>query len=722
MKKIIVIISVLFVLPHINYAQLELDYEEDINPYFIGDSVDLVFPILYDFFKYNNDHPASNLQLALIFEDRYVKAHPISDYESAIENAERAKLLFGRAKNLIDDKEVRRNAWFYPNFTSQFKRNGKPEVEFDSVRVVFEQGIIDADSFLTHMPEIHKNFMKTVEQYDLASKNFVRINGEFNSLKDVYLLFDKELEKRFNLVKNSFDSTLYYFDQYKKAAAAYPPFKLNQELSFNTIQTYRLDGLVIQTNFLADNIELWDYTAWVNDVKKVIDIEINQLRKDIDKIETSLDASFEQMENWSLNDSINLDPIEKKSIYKIRKYDLNSPVANVFQYKDDKLDLVNEQKSLAVYDTAKDVSFQVKLYAINRVFQETLSLEKDLQKYNQEIKASNLKKNQEFYQEYYGGIEGFKDYFKSEEADLLKIRGNTASKLKNQILDYQEQPFLQDIPNFRGITFEWQMPKYEYDSLGKNIAFITTSKTNVNDLEYFTGYYLNEDSIPQSFYAAKNKNAVSWYNAVPSAYEVNQSWQKISDINVVGGGDINFLLYERHIDSLDFLNKIIVSNEAGEVKNQIEVETQEKPIELVSLRNSNMQIALYQGEGFGDAVWPNFLTVVKYQADSTDYSIKEIDINGKYNGIFQTERGIIITSSSEDLKSLNVSVFDDDFNSIKKKTFRFESPLDINYYYQVSDESLNLLTKRGDKGHIVLSDELELRYSDIPVVENEVKL
>ena len=230
MKKLLIILSLSFILPFATFAQLELDYEDDINPYFLGDSVDLVFPILFDFFKYNNDHPATNIQLALIFEERYKNAHPISDYESAIANAERAKLLFGRSRDLIDDKETRRNAWYYPNFTNEFRRNGKPIVEFDSVRVVFETGMKEADSFLTHVPPIHSNFMKMVEQYDLATKNFVRINGDYNSLKDVYLLFDDELDSRFDLVKNSYDSTLYYYKKYQEAAKEYPPFELEQKI------------------------------------------------------------------------------------------------------------------------------------------------------------------------------------------------------------------------------------------------------------------------------------------------------------------------------------------------------------------------------------------------------------------------------------------------------------------------------------------------------------
>ncbi|ADR21013.1 hypothetical protein MATR_13570 [Marivirga tractuosa] len=720
MKKVLIIFLLSMVLPVATFAQLDLDYEDDINPYFLGDSADLVFPILYDFFKYNNDHPATNIQLALIFEERYRNAHPIADYESAIANAERAELLFGRSRDLIDDRETRRNAWYYPNFTNEFKRNGKPEVEFDSVKLVFQQGLKDADSFLTHMPSIHQNFMKMVEQYDLASKNFVRINGDYNSLKDVYLLFDDELESRFDLVKSSYDSTLYYFKKYKEAAMAYPPFDLDQKISINPIKTYRLDGLVIQTDFLVDDIGLWDYGTWVDQVKKVISTEINLLRTDIEKIEKKLDDSFAKMENWVPNDSINLDPIERKSIYKIRRYDLNSPVANVFQYKDDKLDLINEQKSLSVYDTAQDISFQVKLYTINRVFQQTISLENDLRKYNSEIPNSNLNKNKEFYQKYYGGMEGIKAYFESEEKELLNIRSESAKKLKRQIVDHLEEPYLQEIPIYRGVGFEWQMPGLEYDSLEKNIAFINYSAKNVNDLEYFSGFYFDPDSVSQAFYGAKMGSKVRWYNAVPSFYGNGKVWQKVKDINVAGGGDLNFLVYESHADSLDFTNRILVSDESGEIKNEIEVHTQEQPVELTSLRNSNFQLALYQGDGLGDALWPTNLTIVKFHPDSSDYSIKEIDINGKYTGVFQTEKGIVVSAQSEDNKNIYLSLLDNNFNTLANKAFSFKEPIEIKYNYQVSGESLHLLSTRGEKGHLVFTDQFEIRYSDTPLIKEGI--
>ncbi|WKV11017.1 hypothetical protein [Marivirga harenae] len=720
MQRFIYIISLLILLPNVIYAQVELDYEDDINPYFLGDSSELVFPLLFDFFKNNNDHPATNIQLAMMFEERYINAHPISDYEAAISNAGRAKLLFGRARDLIDDKEVRRNAWHYPNFTNEFKRNGKPVVEFEAIQIVHQKGLKEADSFLTYMPPIYQNFMKMVEQYDLASKNFVRINGDYSSLKDIYLLYDDELETRFELIKASYDSTLYYFKKYKEAANAYPPFDLNQKLTFNDIQTYRLDGLVIQTEFLVDNIQLWDYATWVNQVKNIINSEIGQLRNDIETIEDKLENSFSQMRNWQPNDSIDVDPIEKKAIYKIRKYDLNSPVANVFQYKDDKLDLLNEQKNLSVYDTASEISFQVKLYSINRVFQQTITLENDLNKYGSELIASNLNKNKDFYEKYYNGTEDFKTYFKSEATELLNIRGETANRLKTQIIDQFESPFTQEIPSYKGLNYKWQNPMNDYDSLEKNIAYINFSKTNVNDLEYIGGYYLNTDSVPQAFYAAKNGSKIQWYNAVPSKYESNSAWQNVTNINVVGGGDLNYLLFESHIDSLDFVNHIILSNEKGEIKNDILIDTQEKPVELISLRNSNMQMAFYQGDGLGDVVWPSFMTVVKFHPDSSEYASKQIDINGKFEGVFQTDAGIVLVSSSEDGKNFYSSLFDSDLNSVKKNSFSFTEVLKIKYAYQISESSLHLLNERGEPGHIVLTDGLELRYSDIPLSQDGI--
>lgn len=63
---------------------------------------------------------------------------------------------------------------------------------------------------------------------------------------------------------------------------------------------------------------------------------------------------------------------------------------------------------------------------------------------------------------------------------------------------------------------------------------------------------------------------------------------------------------------------------------------------------------------------------------------------------------------------------DNEFNALDNKTFSFEEAIDIKHHYQVSDESLHLMNIRGEKGHLVFTDQFELRYSDIPIVEEGI--
>ena len=144
-----------------------------------------------------------------------------------------------------------------------------------------------------------------------------------------------------------------------------------------------------------------------------------------------------------------------------------------------------------------------------------------------------------------------------------------------------------------------KMPEFEYDSLSKNIAFINHSKTNVNDLEYFSGFILIKTAFLTAYYGAKVENRVSWYKAVPSFYPNSKVWQKVMNINVVGGGDLKLFGVREACRFLRFWKPDMVSDDNGEIKNQIEVNTQEKPVELTSIRNSNFQLAFYQGDGFG---------------------------------------------------------------------------------------------------------------------------
>ena len=59
--------------------------------------------------------------------------------------------------------------------------------------------------------------------------------------------------------------------------------------------------------------------------------------------------------------------------------------------------------------------FKLSYIPLTGFFSKTVSLENDLKKYNSEISFSNLNKNKDFYQKYYGGIEGIKSYFEQRE-------------------------------------------------------------------------------------------------------------------------------------------------------------------------------------------------------------------------------------------------------------------------------------------------------------------
>lgn len=705
-----ILLLIILFLPKVN-AQDEIDYEDDINPYVIGDSIDLIIPQLVDFLEKNANHPASNLQLARVFEQRWQESDYLIDFDAAIQNAEYAKLLYNRSGNLVDDREVRRNEWYYPNYTDEFKKNGKPILTFEKIQQEIKRGLIESDSFLTYMPAIQENFMKMVANYDLATKTFVRINGDFNSLKDIYLLYDQNLDARFNLLKDSYDSTLYYYEAYKQAASKYPPFEVTQKLNLKAINTYRLDGLVIQTDFFRPEVDLWQYAEWVNGLRVKVENEIKVLRVDIDKIEETLSKSLKDLDKASIGDSVSLNPISSKEIFKIRKYDLNSPVANLFQYKDDKLDLVFEKKSLQKFDTLTAVSPQLKLYTFNNLFQKILRSQADIKVYQKELDRSNLQKNIAFYAKYYNGAEGVEKYFNQESDWMLDMMKQIADSIKQQIGAHYTNVYHEEQIVYKRKSIAFLSPLSNVDTFSTEVNRVTLIRNNVNELSYMAGYFFNADSVRQSFFAAKKGGEILWYENQPTLTKGATEWQQIGGVSLASGGDATFSLYRRNTDSLNFRNSLIKINQLGKVVNEIEVDTENQPVFLSDLRNKEEHLAIYQGDGFDQAAWPTEVSIVKFHPDSSNYLIRELDINGAFVGFFQLDDASIFVSKSRDGQSINFTKVSEAFEVLKKQSFQFTENQYLRFIYKISDQSLHLVAAKV-AGHIVVNDRLELIYSE----------
>ena len=92
-------------------------------------------------------------------------------------------------------------------------------------------------------------------------------------------------------LENSFDSTIYYLQNYQTAIKNYPIKNYNQKYKLLPIETYRLHGLT-GSDFLKDEIPIWNYGTWVKNVRQVIKTDIEDMRNQINKADQKLNENI----------------------------------------------------------------------------------------------------------------------------------------------------------------------------------------------------------------------------------------------------------------------------------------------------------------------------------------------------------------------------------------------------------------------------------------------
>lgn len=699
------------------WAQRDLRYK-DIYPLIAEGKSNEAVPLLQEFLVQEPDHPSANLQLALIYERRYKSYQPITDYDAAMSNAQKAKVRFLKAKVLIDDREVRRNEEYYSNFALEFKRNGKPIVEFDTVQQKFNAGYAEADSFLTHMPPIHKYFMKTVSFYDRATKNFVRINGEYASLKEIYLLYDDAFDKRLGDLKQSYDSALYYFKAYRKAAEAYPPLGLDQQLTIRPIKTYRLDGLVIQTDFLQPDIELWDYSQWVDEVRKVEEQNIGALRKEIEESQRKLEKAEQQLSSADALDSVGLQPVQNKTIYKIRRYDINSPIADLFEYRLKKLQLLDDERRFELMDTLGRKNSDVLLYPLNAVLLEAHRLDPMVNDMLQEYSTSSLEKYKNFVRQYYQGPEGFKAYLNRQATFLQQTLGNTASRLLEAL--YNVQYKYDSLPDlvYRGIHIPAQPTYTVPDSVPENKPITQYRAQNINDTHFLGGFYVGRDGNRRVFLGrTKGADRLIGYDVIEFQQKDGKD-QVLKGMALAPGGNVAMLIEEdQQVGTAQ--NMVQFFDERGKLQNSITLPVGWQPKALVSVESSNQLMAVLQDENSGTQQ----VKLARMFPDSTTFQGRDFKIAGEYAGLFQAGDAFILVSKGPESKHWQLTKISSDGEVVKQKSYAFKTATPLRFFTKVSAFNLNAYSERDSEGlpiQVIFNKDLELVYSNVAVeAENE---
>ncbi|MDH5474114.1 MAG: hypothetical protein OEX22_00330 [Cyclobacteriaceae bacterium] len=551
-------------------SQLYGQKYKDIYPSIALASDEESMPILKKFLKDEPDHPNSNLLLALIYERRYKGADVLTEFEKAVANADRAKLRFTKSRVLVNDKEVKKNQGYYSVFSTGIDSKGRTIVDYETVHSALVNKYDSVNTYLEKVPGIYNTFVKAVNTYDKSIKTFYKINSKYNSLDDLYLLYDDELKNDLFFLKQSFDSTTYYLDEYKQKIKDYPIKGYNQDYVIKDIDTYRLSGLITQSDFLINTIELWNYGKWVDEVNSLFSADINSLRKGIINYEKTLNDGLKEASNP--DKFSNFQPIKpnKELLFNLKKFDNNSLLAGIFQYKHSLQSVVHRSHNIKYYDTATNVLPHGEYTYYGEMINSYYRLDSVLEVVKSKQNTHSVMKHNEFMETYYKGYRGVDAYLNQEKKYIYNGFRKYVKTLRNAIIDDIEQDSVKNIEEL--IYNRKKIPmlvttSYLIDSLEQGAFTTTHLLENTDNSKYLAGIYKSTTGTHNTIvYAVRisPENKVSWYKE----YTIEIDSADVNTDNIVVGvrptqAGCAFVVRSIHKTNKAVLNSLIYLDEEG---------------------------------------------------------------------------------------------------------------------------------------------------------------
>ncbi len=673
---------------------------KDIFPTIMAAEEEQKLMMIKEYLLLETSHPNSVYQLAKIYIDRYKRADALTEYDLAIANAEQARGRITQSKLFIDEKEVKRNNEFY------LGDDGFVELTFETLSTYLNEEEQKVADFLQKLPPIYKNFTQSVAYYDKAIKMYAALNGTFNTQDDFLLFFDSEVDNQLGQLKNYYDSTLYHLDTYLKLTKEYS-IKRKQEYELLPIDVYRMQGLVTRINFLDNNIEIWNYGKWVDDMRSIVENELKSIKRDLTNIDQKLDSKIKSVS--AEDESVQI--VDSKIIHNLEKYDFQSFPSAVLNFKQYKIYLLQSGLRSLYYDTAKDVDAESKYI----YFSEMMRMSREADSLLTKVKTRNTDIKRKRFQDYVDnsllGDKGVNTYISKEQKELKDQYFTYVDKLKFTILNNEKTSNL-DSGKF-----------VNYKKL--KLPLFTVELQDIVDAGkyYPTLKRMNPDS---SFYlGGMKRNTKAPNNLVTFVYKVKGNkvqWLKEFDISIdslksdansfLGAMELTkegcaILVNSRHMISSMAMNTLIYLDENGEEMFVNVFEDVEKFPRLMKYDEiDNKFIMAFRGDsptqdffreketriialnGLGERLWDN----------QFNYAGSIVDLISLNNGfIFVSNFTLLkmdgITYDMGRDGSTNVVVYklDRQGNILRKSVIENKESFYLNKVIKASENNINLL-------------------------------
>ncbi|MGM0496792.1 MAG: hypothetical protein ACQESJ_02655 [Bacteroidota bacterium] len=467
-----------------------LDYEDDIYPLVKNQPKEITYPILFNFQKEEGHHCNAYFQLGLIFKEWAMEYDPFTNYDNVTYFMNQAETYFGLCSNKMDKREARKHGELYQGAKKQEDNWWhKPE----DIKEVIDKHLSTLKDYKQNVIEMKKYLSKSEEKYNKCIKIFRNINARYTKIKDIYLNADENFFNKAEELKTSFDSTIYFFEKYRKILDEHPVKDYDQEYSLAEINTYHLQGIT-DANFLANDIVLWDYKTWVENLREVVSTDINELREKIKTANKEMEDTLETLKNDNLNEPIPPYSLERKLALMINKFDYQSIMLDLFHYKASKINLFSKKHSEKNNPnlTIEPDNFKNKSLYYSNISEQKKQTDSLLNQFKNKLSKDEYNKYKPFFSTNHGDIEKVKEYVDNQANENNKFMDDVYKNLICSFINKEQSEIADTILTYR--RKKMNLFHYTPNTSEVNFDYRTTSIKPHKNYYYLSGFLKNNQS------------------------------------------------------------------------------------------------------------------------------------------------------------------------------------------------------------------------------------
>ncbi|WP_109833200.1 hypothetical protein [Reichenbachiella versicolor] len=653
---------------------------------------------------------APYLQLGLIYHQRFIESDPLREYGRAIANIELSDLAFEEVIKHFDERSAARKSGQFINFLVIDER-GKAVVSFDSIQNTIERSRAIQQRFMNNVPKIVDAFGKSYSAYSSAVNQFTDIIGDYKTVKELYLLYDDQLAERFEKLKSTYLDAIKWFGEYQSRKDTFD-IGYSQKLNIQTIDIYRLDGLSAEINFLANDIEVWNYGQWVDDTHDYVNEKIKELREQMVHNEKLIKSKLDRVEQDFSSGQYEQLTVDKQFINNLRKYDLGSVIEPLFQFKEYKHALLHQEHWAKAIQTNTGLDYDQKMSSYGRMLYTTKQAQDLLDKIVERNTESSYSKYQDFLDRYYQGIDGVKVYINQEKSQCR----SDFKKYFGTITELARAKFEQGDQGEELSYGKYNIPNYimQDESNKNNPDQLHTlyQVTNIDDSEYLAGNFYNSKTEKVTAYVCKKQpnGKVTWLQEI--SLKTNESDQLL-DTRLTAFTDTQSgctVVVNTASDEGGRKNYIIRYDEQGNEVANIELRNSNYPRSINYIQDTQSYIITFKGEdeeyklndtsslyishvnSNGEVVWE---TVVPVVGNVTGLAGVEdgFVVSGNYISIINLNKEKVISESGESTFVLKLN----NDGKLKKELFlQKRTPYYTDILFKSGDHAINIIGSKTE--------------------------